>query len=85
MAGDALEDEDAAAEEGAGKADEGAEVCVDFLRKCVSSVCLSVYLACLCLSAHTRSSASLVGALPNWYTHRVVRSPRHLKVGLIPK
>ncbi len=54
---------------------------------CLSVVCLNVCLSCasVCLSAHTRSSVSLVGALPNWYTHRVVRSPRHLKVGLIPK
>jgi hypothetical protein len=82
VAGDALEDEDAAAEEGAGKADEGAQVCVVFFRMCLCL--LSVCLARLCLSAHTRSSTSLVGALPNWYTHRVVRSPRRLKGGLIP-
>lgn len=55
VAGDALEDEDAAAEEGAGKADEVAQVCVVFFRvsQCRLSECLSVLRVCLSFCTHT--------------------------------
>ena len=61
MAGGALEDEDAAAEEGAGKADEGSQVCVVFLRMrvCLLSVCLSVCLARLSVFLHTHARLHL--------------------------